>query len=62
MEKDDEAARIHEQWIGHLAKWAKAELRRRGMHMRPDGKIKPLPARSLPARREADEVYPGHAD
>jgi len=27
---DEQAARIHQQWIGHLAKWAKAELCRRG--------------------------------
>jgi hypothetical protein len=35
------AAAIDAKWREHLATWAVKELRRRGLHMDPDGKIRP---------------------
>jgi hypothetical protein len=44
------AAAIDTQWRDHLAAWARRELKRRGLHMDPDGKIRPLPFKQ-PFRR-----------
>jgi hypothetical protein len=39
------AAAIDAKWRDHLAEWARRELRRRGMHMTREGKIRPAPVR-----------------
>jgi hypothetical protein len=44
------AAAIDEAWRDHLAAWARRELKRRGLHMGPDGKVRPMPYRQ-PHRR-----------
>jgi hypothetical protein len=66
----DESAEIRTRWREHLARWAERELRRQGLHMRPDGKIHPLPSKRLfslataAARRRpaADLVVSGGCD
>jgi hypothetical protein len=47
------SAEVNEQWRDHLARWARNELRRRHLHMDPDGKVHPLPTLS---RREGGRI------
>jgi hypothetical protein len=37
------AAAIDAEWREYLVRWAIRELKRRGQHMGPDGKVRPLP-------------------
>jgi hypothetical protein len=37
------AAEADTQWRDHLARWAERELKRRGLHMDPSGRVRPAP-------------------